>query len=384
MNSTTPKKILSLSIILLILSCCASTSNPRISSFYQDNNPNDVSKKLLRNISSASQNKDFQLFFFDEESIKTKKFLEGARTSFFFQKSLNKNKKEISFKDINNSNLCEEIRTSSSFKIIVFSKVPDNFLANCLDNFNSDILLVYLGKEKNTFNNKFVTLQNQNYFDDLLSEKIFDKENFIFLSKDIDEIEKLSNTLKSNEISFQNSEFLLIDESNNFENEIAEAFDLNNSKNRKEDLERVINEDLKFVSRSRIDISKVIVSSSSDIANRLIPAFKYNLLFDLEIYNLPNHYDVWKKTSSPVDLEGTFGLEHPVLLNRINLGTKDFYSYSPESKINYSLGFDLINFLNYGNGYFGLLGEYNFVNNEIEISPINVSFQKSNFIQSLN
>ena len=98
MNSTTPKKILSLSIILLILSCCASTSNPRISSFYQDNNPNDVSKKLLRNISSASQNKDFQLFFFGEESIKTKKFLEGARTSFFFQKSLNKNKKVISFK----------------------------------------------------------------------------------------------------------------------------------------------------------------------------------------------------------------------------------------------------------------------------------------------
>ena len=84
MNSTTPKKILSLSIILLILSCCASTSNPRISSFYQDNNPNDVSKKLLRNISSASQNKDFQLFFFGEESIKTKKFLEGAPSRNFF------------------------------------------------------------------------------------------------------------------------------------------------------------------------------------------------------------------------------------------------------------------------------------------------------------
>jgi len=384
MNSTTPKKILSLSIILLILSCCASTSNPRISSFYQDNNPNDISKKILRNISSASQNKDFHLFFFDEKSIKTKKFLEGARTSFFFQKSLNKNKKVISFKEVNNSNLCEEISTSSFFKIIIFSKVPDNFLANCLDNSNSDILLVYLGKEKNTFNSKFVTLKNQNYFDELMSEKIFDKENFIFLSKDINEIEKLSNTLKSNEISFQNSEFLLIDESNNFENKIAEAFDLNNSKNRKEDLERVINDSLKFVSRSRVDISKVIVSSSSDIANRLIPAFKYNLLFDLEIYNLPNHYDVWKETSSPEDLEGTFGLEYPVLLNRINLGTKDFYSYSPESKINYSLGFDLINFLNYGNGYFGLLGEYNFVNNKIEISPINVSFQKGNFIQSLN
>ena len=159
---------------------------------------------------------------------------------------------------------------------------------------------------------------------------------------------------------------------------------MKNSEKRRNDLQKTIDQDLKFISRSRKDISKVILSSSSDIANRIIPAFKYNLLFDLEIYNLPNHFDVWKETSSMSDLEGTYGLEFPILVNRINLGNKNFFSYSPESKINYSLGFDLINFINRGNNYFGLLGAYYYSKNQIKIQPINVSFEEGKLIQSLN
>ena len=95
------------------------------------------------------------------------------------------------------------------------------------------------------------------------------------------------------------------------------------------------------------------------------------------------HYDIWKETSSVSDLEGTYGLEFPILVNRINLGNKDSFSYSPESKINYSLGFDLINFINYGNNYFGLLGEYNYTGNQIRIQPINVSFSEGRSIASV-
>ena len=98
MNSKTPKRIISIVLILLILSCCASTSNPRISNFYDNSEPNDVSKKMLRSISAANQKKDFKIIFFNDSSNKTKKFLEGARTSFFFQKSLNNNKKKYLLK----------------------------------------------------------------------------------------------------------------------------------------------------------------------------------------------------------------------------------------------------------------------------------------------
>ena len=383
MNSKTPKRIISIILILLILSCCASTSNPRISNFYDNSEPNDVSKKILRNISAANQKKDFKIIFFSDSSNKTKIFLEGIRTSFFFQKSLNNNKKEISFKKISPSSLCEEV-DSLLFKIIIFSDDDLNVDVSCLNDFNSNLLLVYLNSNKIYLTNNFVSLDNQNYFEELFLDRTFENDDYLFISKNIDEIEKLVTNLKNNNNYYDTNAFLLIEGTNDFESEIAKVFDIKNSEKRKNNLQRLINKDLKFISRSRKDVKKVIVSSSSDIANRIIPAFKYNLLFDLEIYNLPNHYDVWKETSAPSDLEGTFGLEYPILVNKINLGSKDFFSYSPESKINYSLGFDLINFLNYGNGYFGLLGEYNYKENEVKISPINISFEEGNLVQNLN
>ena len=382
MNSKTPKRIIPLVLILLILSCCASTSNPRISNFYENIEPNNVTKKLLRNISAATPKENIQIIFFSDSSNKTRKFLEGARTSFFFQKSLNNNKKNIFFKKISSSNLCKE-SDSLILKIIIFSEDDPKIDKECLDKFNSNVMLVYLDKRKNNFTNSFISLDSQNYFEELFLNGTFDGGNYLYISKNIGEIENLVSYLKNNN-NYDPNAFLLIQETNNFENEIAKVFDLENSENRKLNLERLVNKDLKFISRSRKDIKKVIVSSSSDVANRIIPAFKYNLLFDLEIFNLPNHYDVWKETSNPSDFEGTSGLEYPILINKINLGTEGFFSYSPESKINYSLGFDLINFLNYGNGYFGLLGEYNYIENEVKISPINISFQEGKLIQGLN
>ena len=382
MNSKTPKRIIPLVLILLILSCCASTSNSRISNFYENIEPNNVTKKLLRNISAATPKENIQIIFFSDSSNKTRKFLEGARTSFFFQKSLNNNKKNIFFKKISSSNLCKE-SDSLILKIIIFSENDPKIDKECLDKFNSNVMLVYLDKRKNNFTNSFISLDSQNYFEELFLNGTFDEGNYLYISKNIGEIENLVSYLKNNN-NYDSNAFLLIQETNNFENEIAKVFDLENSENRKLNLERLVNKDLKFISRSRKDIKKVIVSSSSDVANRIIPAFKYNLLFDLEIFNLPNHYDVWKETSNPSDFEGTSGLEYPILINKINLGTEGFFSYSPESKINYSLGFDLINFLNYGNGYFGLLGEYNYIENEVKISPINISFQEGKLIQGLN
>ena len=384
MNSITPKKILFISAVLLILSCCATTSNPRIIDFYGDDNPSDVSKKLLRSISASSQTKDFHLIYFDDDTNKTNIFLEGARTSFFFQKSLEKNRREISFKKIIFKDLCKEVTNSTSYKIIVFPTVPDLLNTNCLNKYDSNLLLVFLEEKKDDFNSNFISFNDQNFFEGLVLNDLFANEDYLFITKNINEIEKLRFALKEKEIKYNPDNFLLIEDSKNFEDEIASAFDLKNSEKRRNDLQKTIDQDLKFISRSRKDISKVILSSSSDIANRIIPAFKYNLLFDLEIYNLPNHFDVWKETSSMSDLEGTYGLEFPILVNRINLGNKNFFSYSPESKINYSLGFDLINFINHGNNYFGLLGEYYYSKNQIKIQPINVSFEEGKLIQSLN
>lgn len=383
MNSKTPIRIVFLSLILIILSCCASTSNPRILSFYEDDQ-NKISKKILKNISSANQRKDFIILFYGKKNDKINKFLEGARTSFFFQKSLKKNKKEISFKSITNLDVCEEIKSSSSFKIIVIENSINTSKVKCLNNLNSNSLIVNLEGQVNLPDKNSLSLKNQNYLQELIPRNTFKDKNFLYISKNMNEIENLISNLKGNKNFFAEDSFIFLEEDKNYEDEIALVFGIKDSEKRGQDLQRVINEELNSVSRARRDVSKVVISSSSDIANRLIPAFKYNFLFNLDIYNLPNHYDVWNETSTPEDLDGTYGLEHPILVNKINLGTKNFFSYSSESKIIYSLGFDLINFLNTGNGYFGLLGEYNLSGSKVKISPIKVFFEKGKIIQSLD
>jgi len=256
MNSKTPKRIIPLVLILLILSCCASTSNPRISNFYENIEPNNVTKKLLRNISAATPKENIQIIFFSDSSNKTRKFLEGARTSFFFQKSLNNNKKNIFFKKISSSNLCNE-SDSLILKIIIFSEDDPKIDKECLDKFNSNVMLVYLDKRKNNFTNSFISLDSQNYFEELFLNGTFDGRNYLYISKNIGEIENLVSYLKNNN-NYDSNAFLLIQETNNFENEIAKVFDLENSENRKLNLERLVNKDLKFISRSRKDINTSI------------------------------------------------------------------------------------------------------------------------------
>ena len=372
-------------IILLILTCCASTSNSRLANFYFDESPNKVSKSLLKSISTSSQKYDLTIFYTNNDSKKIDKFLEGVKGAYFFQKSIGKNKKSIKFsKIIKDKNFCNTIKSLAGKKIIVHYEKLDSSSKKCFSELNSDYYLVSLDKYNYLSGANLINLKNQNYLNQLIDNENYNLNNFVFISKSITELESFnkSNELYSKKIS--EDSFALIDGSKNFESQIASLFELSLSQKRKRDLQREIGNEIKITPRARKDISNVIVSSSSNIANRIVPAFKYNLLFDVEIFNLPNHFDYWNPSSSVDDLNETQGLEYPILLNKINLGSAKFKNYSSEEKIIYSLGFDLINYINSGNGYFGLLGEYSSEENQIRISPLQVSFKDGEIIQKLN
>ena len=86
MNNISPKKILISALFLLILTCCASSSNSRISNFYIEETPNKISKNLLKDISSSVQRYDFHIFYQNSQSKNISNFLEGAKSAFFFPK----------------------------------------------------------------------------------------------------------------------------------------------------------------------------------------------------------------------------------------------------------------------------------------------------------
>ena len=137
---------------------------------------------------------------------------------------------------------------------------------------------------------------------------------------------------------------------------------------------------MQFTSRKRQDINSIILSSNSEITKRLLPALKYNLLIDLKIFNMPNHYDTWSNSSTPNDLNSSEGLEYPILVNKVNFGDQDFLKLTSDEKIIYSLGFDTLGIASDRN-YFGFLGQYTIRNNKISLQPISVDFEKNQIKQ---
>jgi hypothetical protein len=386
MNNISPRKILISAMLMLILTCCASSSNSRISNFYIEETPNKISKNLLKDITSSSQKYNFYIYYQNSQSKNISNFLEGIKSAFFFQKSLKSVNKKVNFIEINESkNICNKINFIEGKKIIINSDLYKSIIANCANILDNNFLLIDLEENQNLlFKENIISLKTQNYLNQLSLNEDFDFNKFIFISKNISELEKFNSAFPNVDQKTRDKSFILIRSDKNFENQIASIFEITKSQSRKRNLQSTLGRDLKMTPRYRKDITSVIVSSSSNIAKRIVPAFKYNLLFGIQIYNLPNHFDSWNQTASFDDLEDTQGLEYPILLNKVNLGAVNFYKYSPEEKIYYSLGFDLINSINFGNGYFGLLGNYYYDGQTITIRPLKVSFKAGKVVQELN
>ena len=115
--------------------------------------------------------------------------------------------------------------------------------------------------------------------------------------------------------------------------------------------------------------------SSSEAAKRILPALKFNLLQDIAVFNMPNHYDSWNDSSSPSDLENSQGLEYPILVNKMNFDDDSFNFLNSKEKVIYSLGFDAFGVIN-KKSHFGFLGQHSIENDKVRLEPIKVRFFK--------
>ena len=134
-------------------------------------------------------------------------------------------------------------------------------------------------------------------------------------------------------------------------------------------VESILNRDLEFSTRKRKDLEAIILISSSEAAKRILPALKFNLLQDIAVFNMPNHYDSWNDSSSPSDLENSQGLEHPILLNKMNFDDDSFNFLNSKEKVIYSLGFDALGVIN-KRSHFGFLGQHSIENGKVSLSPV--------------
>ena len=375
-----PFKILIYTSIISLFLGCTSTSDKSFEEFNLNLPSNIITEKIYREIKNISMKKDFEIIQSGNLTKKESIFIQGFLANYYLNNKFSNKQKKVFFISANEKlNSCKKNNKSSAIQIILKNSLNDTLLKDCSFD-KSRTYVVNLENEDPLYDYKEISLKNQIFFNKPIIKNIIEENKFIFVSSKIEEIEKFRLFSKKNNLAIDEENLIYLKNNDDFEVFVSEIFGQRESLKRNRNVERIINRDLQFTSRKRQDINSIILSSNSETTKRLLPALKYNLLIDLKIFNMPNHYDTWSNSSTPNDLNSSEGLEYPILVNKLNFGDQDFLKLTSDEKIIYSLGFDTLGITSDSN-YFGFLGQYTIRNNKINLRPISVDFEKNQIKQ---
>ena len=345
--------------MVFILTCCTLTSN--VNQEKDDGVYQFKSKNLV--ISSSRLNSNIDIIYFNKKDAFQNSFLEGIKNGYFFLKESQKRNASLNFVDFSKekSPKCSKLLTKAK-KLIFLNSELQKILTNCnLKNSNS-ILVISALEDKFQLDLNFIN-PFSSYRDYLFSsDKEVLKEESVFLT--------------DNRSYGQN--FFLIKNKSNIEKDISELFEINKSSLRKKELERITQNKIYQSPRFRKDIKQIIIDTNEVKAERIIPAIKFNLIFEPQVYILPRQLDFWRVSKKEI-ASNVKGLEHPILLNKNFLFDENFSKKEIEEKLFYSLGFDSLLYFGKGlnNKFNGLLGQYSKEGNKIFIKPEKIDFSSN-------
>ena len=353
------KKLIFYKVLVFILTCCTLTSN--VNQEKDDGVYQFKSKNLV--ISSSRLNSNIDIIYFNKKDAFQNSFLEGIKNGYFFLKESQKRNASLNFVDFSKekSPKCSKLLTKAK-KLIFLNSELQKILTNCnLKNSNS-ILVISALEDKFQLDLNFIN-PFSSYRDYLFSsDKEVLKEESVFLT--------------DNRSYGQN--FFLIKNKSNIEKDISELFEINKSSLRKKELERITQNKIYQSPRFRKDIKQIIIDTNEVKAERIIPAIKFNLIFEPQVYILPRQLDFWRVSKKEI-ASNVKGLEHPILLNKNFLFDENFSKKEIEEKLFYSLGFDSLLYFGKGlnNKFNGLLGQYSKEGNKIFIKPEKIDFSSN-------
>ena len=349
------KKFILFIALGLILTCCTLSSNE----FQKEDGLEELDNQNLL-LSSSKLRTDLDIIFFEKKDILQKHFLDGIQSSYFFLKENQKRNISLNFIDyskIENSK-CKALKSKTK-KIFFLNDELFEILKNCNIKNNNNVLVIYSIKEGFDLDLNFI-----NPFYSYL-DYLFSLDNEIILEESIVLTDKILPKINS----------YLISRNSNIEKEISNLFEINSSSERKRELERITQNRIYQTPRFRKDLKNIIIDTEEVTAERIIPAIRFNLIFEPTVYVLPQQLDFWR--FSKKDLSSNVKvLEHPILLNNDFLFDEVFSKKQINEKVFYSLGFDSLMYLGKGlnTKYKGLLGEYTKQGKKVFIQPEKIGF----------
>lgn len=302
-------------------------------------------------VENFNKNKNFSssynIFFSEEVDEKLIfSFIKGIEFGFFSNQDSIKSK--LSFIAFNETSDCSSIKTRG-FNLVLVKDSNSEFYRKC--------------KRKLSRNSLFTSI---NVSSDIEFTQI-DKKSLLITGE--------------NRNSNKNESVLSLKNSSDYEQKIADYFEVNLSNERVRSLRNVLKEKVIFSPRKRKDIDKIYIDASPDETKRIIPAIRYNLIFDAEIITYPKSVDVWNSELSLSELNKVKGFEYPILLNRMNIFEKIIPQLKVNEKIAFSAGFDIFFFgtriRSRSSNFSGLLGRYEIKENFLYSKPLKFSINTS-------
>ena len=302
-------------------------------------------------VENFNKNKNFSStynIFFSEELDKKliSSFMKGIEFGFFSNQDSIKSK--LSFIVLDEESDCNTIKTRG-FNLVLVNDLNSQFYKKC--------------KRRLPRNSLFTSVNLDNEIESIQ----IDEKSLLITGK--------------NRNSKNNKSVLSLESISNYEQKIADHFEINLSNERVRSLRNVLKEKINFSPRKRKDIDKIYIDASPNETKRIIPAIRYNLIFDAEIFTYPKSIDVWNSEISLSELNKVEGFEYPVLLNRINIFEKIIPKLDVNEIIAFSAGFDIFFFgtkiRGKSSNFSGLLGRYEINENFIYSKPLKFSINPS-------
>ena len=302
-------------------------------------------------VENFNKNKNFSssynIFFSEEVDQKLKSsFIKGIEFGFF--SNLNSMKSKLSLITFNEESDCSIIK-SRGFNLVLVNNLKSEFYRKCKRRLSRNSLFTSIG-----VNSGIDFLQ-------------IDEKSLLITGR---------NRNVKNDVSF-----LSLENSSDYEQKIADYFEINFSNERVRSLKNVLKEKINFSPRKRKDIDRIFIDASPNETKRIIPAIRYNLIFDAGIITYPRSIDVWDSELSLSELNRVEGFEYPVLLNRMNIFEKIIPELNVNEKIAFSAGFDIFFFgtkiRGRSSNFFGLLGKYEFKENFLYSVPLKFAIDLS-------
>ena len=295
-------------------------------------------------IENFNKNKNFpssyNIFFSEEIDEKLiSSFMKGIEFGFFSNEDSMKSK--LSFISFDEESDCSIIK-ARSFNLILVNDINSEFYRKCKRRLSRNSLFTSINMDSG---NEFIQI---------------DEKSLLITGR--------------NRNSKNNENILSLKNSSDYEQKIADYFEINLSNERVRSLRNVLKEKINFSPRKRRDIDKIFIDALPNETKRIIPAIRYNLIFDAEVLTYPKSLDVWNSELSFSELNKVQGIEYPVLLNRINIFEKIIPVLNINEKIAFSAGFDIFFFgakiRGRSSNVSGLLGRYEIKENFLYSNPL--------------